>query len=227
MFCDSDFLHNVQMSSIFPSSGTFFFKQMKFTESEILKKYMILKQINNNQVLSDEVLRRFIDQNFKDSDDIEKWTPTDLTESPSILYSIYDQNYKQWAEILNKALKSVTYKIKYDVKIHPDKYSLIWLPNGFIKLNNNFRELDFWETYWVIRGLLLLDMKTTARGIIDNLVSMVSRFGYVPSGARVFNLSRSQPPMLTLMVFSYYQDTKDFKYIKSILPVSKYFVIFT
>ncbi|XP_050540084.1 trehalase-like [Daktulosphaira vitifoliae] len=218
VFCDSDFLHDVQMSSIFPSSETFFFKQMKFTESEILNKYMKLKQSNNMQVPSNKILRSFIDENFENSDDIEKWTPTDTTETPSILYTIYDENYKQWAEILNKALNVLAYKIKYDVKIHPDKYSLIWLPNGFIKLNNTLRELDFWETYWVVKGLLLCDMKNTARGIIDNLVSMVSRFGFVPSGARVFNLSRSQPPMLILMVLNYYQDTKDFKYVKSILP---------
>lgn len=45
-------------------------------------------------------------------------------------------------------------------------------------------------------------MPVTVKGIIENFLSMVERFGFVPNGGRVYYLSRSQPPLLIPMVRS-------------------------
>jgi len=63
-------------------------------------------------------------------------------------------------------------------------------------------------------------MKDTARGVIDNVISLVNQFGFMPNGGRAYYLNRSQPPMLILMALSYYKATNDFDYIKQIIPVS-------
>ncbi|XP_050431937.1 trehalase-like isoform X2 [Adelges cooleyi] len=206
------------MSSLYPKSRTFLLKKLKYTESEILKKYENLKQNNLYQVPSNTTLKQFINENFEDGNELEEWTPTDFTKNPSIITKIRDQNYKQWTHSLNQIWKTLSRKIKDDVKIHPDKYSLIWVPNGFVIPGGIFEELYYWDTYWIVKGLLLCDMKKTARGVIDNLVSMVHRYGFMPNGSRVYYLNRTQPPMLILMVLSYYRATNDFEYVKSILP---------
>lgn len=43
-------------------------------------------------------------------------------------------------------------------------------------------------------------MPVTVKGMIENFLSMVERFGFVPNGGRVYYLSRSQPPLLIPMV---------------------------
>jgi alpha,alpha-trehalase len=88
-----------------------------------------------------------------------------------------------------------------------------------------FRESYYWDSYWIIRGLLVCNMTTTAwcvchfivrcyctltfavfiifRSVISNLLEDVTNFGYVPNGGRVYYLDRSQPPYLTLMIAEY------------------------
>lgn len=220
IYCNSDFLHDVQLSKISSSGGNLLHKKLRYTESEILAKYDHLKQSNNNQVPSDDDLTKFIDENFEDGNELEDWIPTDFTEHITIVDRINDADYKKWASDLNNVWKKLARKIKNDVKIQPDKYSIIWVPNGFIIPGGIFKELYYWDTYWIVNGLLLCDMTTTARGIIENIISLVNEFGFMPNGGRVYYLNRSQPPMLILMVLSYYRATNDFNFIQTVIGVS-------
>ncbi|KAG9348389.1 hypothetical protein JZ751_002124 [Albula glossodonta] len=61
-------------------------------------------------------------------------------------------------------------------------------------------------------------MRDTARGMIQNFLGLVERYGFVPNGGRVYYERRSQPPFLTLMVESYCQATKDEKFLRAALP---------
>lgn len=220
IYCESEFMHDVQLARVYPDSKTFVDKKLKFTESEIISKYKTLKDQFGGNVPPNSELSKFIDENLEDGDELQEWNPTDFNENPSIVNYIRDTNYKQWASGLNHVWKTLARKVKDDVKLHPDKYSLIWVPNGFIIPGGRFRELYYWDTYWIVNGLLLCDMKTTARGVIDNIISMVKQFGFMPNGGRVYYLNRSQPPLLIMMALNYYTITKDFEYIKRILPVS-------
>lgn len=210
----------MQLSKIYPDSKTFVDKKLKYTESEIISKYKTLKENNNGSVPSNYELKKFIDENLEDGDELEEWVPGDFTQNPSILNRIRDQNYKQWASGLNHVWKTLARKVKDDVRTHPDRYSLIWVPNGFVIPGGRFRELYYWDTYWIVNGLLLCDMKSTAQGVIDNIISMVNKIGFMPNGGRVYYLNRSQPPMLILMALSYYKATNDFGYIKDKIGVS-------
>ncbi|XP_022159968.1 trehalase-like [Myzus persicae] len=216
IYCNSELLNDVQMYCNHPNCTNFLSKKLKYTESEILVKYDKMKQ-NNNIVPSDEDLVKFIAENFEESNELETWTPTDFTDKPLILDRIKDKTYKYWARRLNDLWMTLARKIKDDVKIHPDKYSQVWVPNGFIIPGGIFKELYYWDTYWIVNGLLRCDMRTTARGIIKNIISLVDQFGFMPNGNRVFYLNRSQPPMLILMALSYYKATNDFDFIKTVI----------
>lgn len=68
------------------------------------------------------------------------------------------------------------------------------------KLNFFAAEFYYWDSYWITEGMLLCDMKDTVKGMIENLLSMAERYGFVPNGGRIYYLSRSQPPLLIPMV---------------------------
>ena len=72
------------------------------------------------------------------------------------------------------------------------------------------------DTYWIIRGLLVSEMFATARGMIENLLTLVERYGFVPNGGRIYYTRRSQPPFLTLMMHSYYTTTHDVEFLKQV-----------
>ncbi|PSR31271.1 MAG: hypothetical protein C7B43_02565 [Sulfobacillus benefaciens] len=77
-----------------------------------------------------------------------------------------------------------------------------------------FPELYYWDSYFIVRGLLAQDYITMAKDQIENLLDLVARFGFVPNGNRTFYLTRSQPPLLTAMVKAYYAYTKNRRWLK-------------
>jgi len=58
-------------------------------------------------------------------------------------------------------------------------------------------------------------MYDTTRGILENFLSMVSKYGFLPNGGRVYYIQRSQPPLLIPMVDSYVTQTGNITFLKN------------
>jgi len=98
-------------------------------------------------------------------------------------------------------------------------HSSIPLPNPFIVPGGRFREPYYWDTWWIVKGLLVSNMSQTVRGMLDNFAYLVRTYGFVPNGARVYYAGRSQPPVFTLMVASYVEATEDTQRLDEYLPL--------
>ena len=73
------------------------------------------------------------------------------------------------------------------------------LPHACVVPGDRFREVYYWDTYWVVRGLLASGMVGAAEGAARNLLALAAftqPSGHVPNGARTYYLRRSQPPLL-------------------------------
>ncbi len=62
-------------------------------------------------------------------------------------------------------------------------------------------------------------MYETALGMIENFLHLVDVLGFVPNGGRIYYENRSQPPLLTQMVWRYFQETQDFGLLNKALPL--------
>jgi len=109
--------------------------------------------------------------------------------------------------------------MKDDVRKHPDRYSLIHSAHPFVAPGGRFREFYYWDTYWIIKGLLASEMYNSTKSIILNLADMIKRFGFVPNGGRVYYLHRTQPPLFAGCVYEYFKATNDLEFVKSMLPL--------
>lgn len=56
--------------------------------------------------------------------------------------------------------------MKSDVEKNPDAYSIIHVNNPVIVPGGRFREFYYWDSYWIIRGLLLSEMFDVSFSII-------------------------------------------------------------
>lgn len=101
-------------------------------------------------------------------------------------------------------------------------------PNSFIPINRTFvvaggrfREPYYWDSYWIIEGLLRTRGSFTrlSRNIIENFLDLIDQFGFVPNAARIYYLNRSQPPLLSLMVQAYIDHTNDTSILDRALPL--------
>ena len=81
-----------------------------------------------------------------------------------------------------------------------------------------FREVYYWDSFWIIRGLLQCEMYDTVKGMLLNFVHLIEKFGKIPNGGRKYYLNRSQPPLFIQMVREYEQNTGDTDLVRCILP---------
>uniref|UniRef100_A0A183CKB1 Trehalase n=1 Tax=Globodera pallida TaxID=36090 RepID=A0A183CKB1_GLOPA len=81
-----------------------------------------------------------------------------------------------------------------DSKGNQQKHSMLYVSNPFVVPGGRFRELRYWDSYWIVRGLLASGMTSSVRNICKNFAELIDRFGFVPAGNRIFYSKRSQPP---------------------------------
>ncbi|TRY67949.1 hypothetical protein TCAL_07224 [Tigriopus californicus] len=207
-------LDAIQMSRIYPDSKTFVDKKLKHTPGKIIKHFEQLVADNNGEPLSKEVLTQFVDDNFEaEGQELEPWTPEDWTPRPKFVEKLENTELRGLAVRINGLWKDLSRRIKDEVRENPQLYSIIYVPNGFVVPGGRFREFYYWDTYWIVKALLLCEMAQTVRGIIENFLTMVETYGMVPNGGRIYYIKRSQPPFLTLMMKEYIKSTGDLDFL--------------
>uniref|UniRef100_A0A3Q1BSL5 Trehalase n=1 Tax=Amphiprion ocellaris TaxID=80972 RepID=A0A3Q1BSL5_AMPOC len=220
IYCTGPILHQVQTAKLFDDDKYFVDMKLRAAPDVVLSAFHNLssKFPNNNVPPAD--LREFLNEHFeKPGTEFESWTPPDWHDKPKFLGGIADEQLLKWAGEIHNLWKSLGRKIHTGVNDQPELYSQIYTPNPVVVPGGRFRELYYWDSYWVINGLLLSEMTDTALGMIQNFLYLVNRYGFVPNGGRIYYERRSQPPFLTLMVESYYQTTRNKDFLRAALPV--------
>ncbi|CAH0398060.1 unnamed protein product [Chilo suppressalis] len=212
IYCDSELLHHVQMARLYPDSKTFVDLHMRDSEEVILADFR--KLLNETENPTKEQLQAFVDKHFDSTSELEEWTPSDYTENPQFLFGIHDEQLRQFGKDINAIWPDLGRKVKSQVLQSPDRFSFVPISNGFIIPGGRFTEIYYWDTYWIVEGLLISGMKETARGMIENLIQLLKTIGHVPNGSRWYYQNRSQPPLLSAMMSLYIRETKDMKFLK-------------
>jgi len=201
VYCQGELLHVVQTAGIFEDSKEFVDMPMRVNPEVVLERFYALPPSLRRDPT---VLRAFLAQYFSaPGSDLVPHIPTDHTDSPSLLEALAGHApYQRWASELNDFWKQLCRKVSPDVDLNPQRYSILKRKHAVIIPGGRFRESYYWDSYWIVLGLLACDMKETARGLVQNLLDDVANFGFVPNGGRIYYLNRSQPPLLSEMVFA-------------------------
>lgn len=124
---------------------------------------------------------------------------SNVTGCPSQVVLFACELKRRWSQLCRE--------FRHEAVISPSQLSctsLISLPHRFFIPGGRFRECYYWDSLWIVKGLIASDMLTSARDVVRNLLSLVRRFGFVPNGNRVYYLNRTQPPILTEAVLVVY-----------------------
>jgi alpha,alpha-trehalase len=213
VFCNGTILDKVQNARIFNDSKTFVDMPLKYNVDVVLKSFAKINSSNASE------LRQFVDEYFyPPGSDLVEWIPPDWNESPQFLSHIVDMEYRQWAKWLNGVWLKLGRRVHANVSAYPDRHSLIPVPKPFIVPGGRFREFYYWDSFWIIHGLLVCNMTDTVRSMLVNFNYLIDRYGMVPNGGRTYYSRRSQPPLLTLMVWEYYEKTSNLSFVADMLP---------
>ncbi|CAH2099262.1 unnamed protein product [Euphydryas editha] len=200
IYCHGRLLDTVQMAGLYNDSKTFVDMKIKLSPNITMEHFnQMMDRTGSRPTKAD--IQEFVNQNFDpEGSEFEEWIPTDWKDNPAFLQRIKDPHFHQWASDLNKLWLQLGRKMKREVKENQELYSIIYVDNPVIVPGGRFREFYYWDSYWIIKGLLLSEMRNTAKGMVVNLLSIVDRYGFIPNGGRVYYLQRSQPPLLIPMV---------------------------
>ncbi len=109
-----------------------------------------------------------------------------------------------------------------------DDGSLIGLPKPYLVPSSDdsasfdYNELYYWDSYFMIQGLLDEEHKQLIIGILEDLLVIFKRFRIIPNASRTYLTSRSQPPFLTSFIFDCYNTYKlPKKWLKSTMEAAE------
>ncbi|GJQ73679.1 hypothetical protein Trydic_g14017 [Trypoxylus dichotomus] len=214
VYCQGELLHTIQTARLYDDSKTFVDKSMlNDVETTLSSFYKLMNDTDGDP--SKQQLQAYVDENFISENELDVWIPDDFVEEPSFISRIEDADVQKFAKNIVSIWKDLGRKTKKEVLENPDQHSLIAVPNGFIVPGGRFQEYYYWDSYWIIDGLLVSGMAKTAQGMINNFLSLVDRYGHVPNGGRVYYLRRSQPPLLSHMAMLYFETTNDVTWLKN------------
>jgi alpha,alpha-trehalase len=97
-------------------------------------------------------------------------------------------------------------------RFHPkDDESLLGLPKPYLvpsyreKTGFDYNELYYWDSYFMVQGLIKLNNEELVTGILEDLMSLFERFKVIPNASRTYLTGRSQPPFLTTFILDVYE----------------------
>ncbi|TQD96418.1 hypothetical protein C1H46_017913 [Malus baccata] len=165
-------------------------------------------------------LKEYVDEYFGGAgEDMVVAEPVDFVPEPEgFLPKVKHPEVRAWALEVHSLWKNLSRKVCGGVHKKPELHTLLPLPEQFVIPGSRFREVYYWDSYWVIRGLLASKMYDTAKNIVTNLLSLIEEYGYVLNGARTYYANRSQPPLLSAMVHEIYKRTGDVELARKALP---------
>lgn len=185
---------------------------------EVIAAFNKLTQpITNNTALND-----FLTENFAPAGGELEAVPTDqLQTDPKFLDKLNDTVIKEFSQAVIKIWPDLTRQYAGPSNCTACVNSFIPVNRTFVVAGGRFREPYYWDSYWIIEGLLRTGGNFTeiAKNTIENFLDLVETIGFIPNGARLYYLNRSQPPLLSKMVRSYVDYTNDTSILERAVPL--------
>lgn len=179
-FVNSQLFLDVQLAAIFSDSKTFADAIAKDSWQAACERYISLKPLTVRE------LTEFVAQHFT-------FESTQLPNTQSNNESVHSYIANLWPYLHRSA----------DV---PKASSLLPLKHSYIVPGGRFQEIYYWDSYFTALGLQDIGDIDSIEAMLANFIDLQNRNGCIPNGNRSYYSSRSQPPILALMVDLIWQE---------------------
>jgi alpha,alpha-trehalase len=190
----------VQLSRIFPDSKTFVDSTPKSDPEKILHDY----EQSKDKAGFD--LRAFVLENFTLPKPAEA-----RSDSPPDTSSLENYISSLWPRLQ---------RTPQDVEANS---TLIPLKHNYIVPGGRFNEIYYWDSYFTSLGLVRAGKVDLVESMVNNFIRLQDILGLIPNGNRSYYATRSQPPVLYLMIellwsAKYQHEEKGLQHIADYLP---------
>ena len=192
-FVNSQLFKDVQMAEIFADSKTFADAVPNLSWQSASELYQLVGPLQG------EKLREFVMSHFSFANQAIPMAKLNTTSVNQYILDLWPHLHR----CADSDLSSSLMPLQFDYIV----------PGG------RFQEIYYWDSYFTALGLEDIGDLATIEAMVNNFIDLQKRNGCIPNGNRVYYSSRSQPPVLALMVTllweAKYEQRKDFSWLEN------------
>ncbi|KAI0076715.1 glycoside hydrolase family 37 protein [Panus rudis PR-1116 ss-1] len=226
IFCAGELLQTVNVAQLYADPKTFVDKPTAQKSQQVVSNFQNIGGNSSNVTVG--AIVDFVNNNFKGEGlELEPIVFANFNPTPSFLNNVSDPLVKQWSQIVHGYWAQLI-RSTNDSALCPEgtengscESTLIPLNHTFVVPGGRFREQYYWDSYWIVQGLLVSELHDIVNATLQNFMDELEHIGFIPNGGRIYYLNRSQPPLFIHMLTSYVQATNDTSILRRALPLAE------
>lgn len=220
IFCAGSLLQTVAVANLYPDDKTFVDKPTSKTPQLVLSDFQNISQSTTyGQVVT------FVETDFAgEGQELEAVSLSSFNPNPPFLNNVTAALPKAFTQTVHgfwTQLIRTTNASALCGSSGKCESSLIPLNHTFVVPGGRFREQYYWDSFWIMEGLLESQLYDIANDTLQNFMDELDQFGFIPNGGRIYYLNRSQPPMSIQMLARYVQVTGDMSILSRAIPLAE------
>lgn len=220
IFCAGALLQTVNIAELWSDPKTFVDKPTNSSPQSVLTAFA---SVNSTNTTEGAVLG-FVDSNFRGEGlELEAQSLPSFNASPPFLNNVADPLLRAFSQVVHgywtQLIRGTNTSTLCDGKTCES--SLIPLNHTFVVPGGRFREQYYWDSFWIIEGLIQSQLFDIAKETLENFMDEIERFGFIPNGGRIYYLNRSQPPLFIWMLSTYVSASNDTVILDRALPLAE------
>ncbi|KAJ7205259.1 trehalase [Mycena pura] len=221
IFCAGPLLQTLNLAGIFADPKTIVDKPTAKTSKQVLADF---GQLPGNTSLTEGQVVTFVDTDFAgEGQELESVPLPGFQATPPFLANVTDPLLNAFSKTVHGFWTQLVRGTNASTLCNGVKCesSLIPLNHTFVVPGGRFREQYYWDSFWIVEGLLESQLFSIANDTLQNFMDELERFGFIPNGGRIYYLNRSQPPLFIQMLARYVAASNDTAILKRALPLAE------
>ncbi|KAI9454058.1 trehalase [Lactarius psammicola] len=220
IFCAGALLQTVNVAKLWSDPKTFVDKPTNSSPQSVLAAFAPINSTNTTE----GAVVDFVDSNFRGEGlELEAQALPNFNANPPFLNNVADPLLKAFAQVVHsywtQLIRGTNPSTLCDGRACES--TLIPLNHTFVVPGGRFREQYYWDSFWIIEGLIQSQLFDIAKETLENFMDEIERFGFIPNGGRIYYLNRSQPPLFIWMLSTYVSASNDTSILDRALPLAE------
>lgn len=219
IFCPGHLLQTMNIAHLFPDDKTFADKPTSKPPQEVLTNFQSISNLTYGKVID------FLEKNFAgEGHELEALSLPDFQENPAFLSNITSPLVQRWSGVVHDIWTQLIRGTNESTLCNSQarcESSLIPLNHTFVVPGGRFREQYYWDSFWIVEGLLTSELYGVVNDVLQNFMDQLDTIGFIPNGGRIYYLDRSQPPLFIQMLSRYVTVTHDMAILNRALPLAE------
>lgn len=235
-------LQSINLANLYADPKTVVDKPTNRTSAAVVQAFSAL-----GSNLTEGALQSFVSTNFRGEGlELQALSLPEFQDSPAFLGNVSSPLVRAWAHTVHGYWTQLIRGTRPNAtcpggtSTGPCESSLIPLNHTFVVPGGRFREQYYWDSYWIVQGLLQSELYETANATLQNFMDELHSFGFIPNGGRIYcaslllvlhriyalilwwiDLNRSQPPLFIRMLYDYVSTTNDTSILRRAFPLAE------